>query len=156
MSPQFTPMGGFVGGPTNTFGQMPTGAAPMPTGAAPTATSGANYSQMNARASLNNNGFGRLCAYCMCVWGGVFFFSSSSSSLSLVVLVCSLNLFCTPVPDGSQSGAQFPPRAAEAVWPQWQGQQHSQSNSEQGNQQDIFPVSDTSSFSFLLFYSMSH
>uniref|UniRef100_A0AAX7UQY2 Aryl hydrocarbon receptor nuclear translocator n=1 Tax=Astatotilapia calliptera TaxID=8154 RepID=A0AAX7UQY2_ASTCA len=58
---------------------------------------------------------------------------------SLVVLVCSLNLFCTPVPDGSQSGAQFPPRAAEAVWPQWQGQQHSQSNSEQGNQQDIFP-----------------
>uniref|UniRef100_A0A3P8QKQ2 Aryl hydrocarbon receptor nuclear translocator n=2 Tax=Haplochromini TaxID=319058 RepID=A0A3P8QKQ2_ASTCA len=88
MSPQFTPMGGFVGGPTNTFGQMPTGAAPI------------------------------------------------------------LNLFCTPVPDGSQSGAQFPPRAAEAVWPQWQGQQHSQSNSEQGNQQDIFPVSDTSSFSF--------
>uniref|UniRef100_A0AAX7T653 Aryl hydrocarbon receptor nuclear translocator n=1 Tax=Astatotilapia calliptera TaxID=8154 RepID=A0AAX7T653_ASTCA len=84
MSPQFTPMGGFVGGPTNTFGQMPTGAAPMPTGAAPTATSGTNYSQMN-------------------------------------------------------SGAQFPPRAAEAVWPQWQGQQHSQSNSEQGNQQDIFP-----------------
>uniref|UniRef100_A0A669EP18 Aryl hydrocarbon receptor nuclear translocator n=1 Tax=Oreochromis niloticus TaxID=8128 RepID=A0A669EP18_ORENI len=80
MSPQFTPMGGFVGGPTNTFGQMPTGAAPMPTGAAPTATS-----------------------------------------------------------DGSQSGAQFPPRAAEAVWPQWQGQQHSQSNSEQGNQQDMFP-----------------
>lgn len=61
MSPQFTPMGGFVGGPTNTFGQMPTGAAPMPTGAAPTATSGANYSQINARASLNNNGFGRLC-----------------------------------------------------------------------------------------------
>ncbi|XP_005946712.1 aryl hydrocarbon receptor nuclear translocator isoform X4 [Haplochromis burtoni] len=98
MSPQFTPMGGFVGGPTNTFGQMPTGAAPMPTGAAPTVTSGTNYSQMNARASLNNNGF-----------------------------------------DGSQSGAQFPPRAAEAVWPQWQGQQHSQSNSEQGNQQDIFP-----------------
>uniref|UniRef100_A0A669B7P8 Aryl hydrocarbon receptor nuclear translocator n=1 Tax=Oreochromis niloticus TaxID=8128 RepID=A0A669B7P8_ORENI len=107
MSPQFTPMGGFVGGPTNTFGQMPTGAAPMPTGAAPTATSGANYSQINAHASLNNNGF-----------------------------------------DGSQSGAQFPPRAAEAVWPQWQGQQHSQSNSEQGNQQDMFPVSDTSLFSF--------
>lgn len=74
MSPQFTPMGGFVGGPTNTFGQMPTGAAPMPTGAAPTATSGANYSQMNARASLNNNGFGRLCVYC--VWGFFFFFFS--------------------------------------------------------------------------------
>uniref|UniRef100_A0A669DKF5 Aryl hydrocarbon receptor nuclear translocator n=1 Tax=Oreochromis niloticus TaxID=8128 RepID=A0A669DKF5_ORENI len=70
---------------------------------------------------------------------GVFFFFFSSSSLSAVVLVCSLNLFCTPVPDGSQSGAQFPPRAAEAVWPQWQGQQHSQSNSEQGNQQDMFP-----------------
>lgn len=76
MSPQFTPMGGFVGGPTNTFGQMPTGAAPMPTGAAPTATSGTNYSQMNARASLNNNGFGRLCVYC--VWGFFFFFFSSS------------------------------------------------------------------------------
>uniref|UniRef100_A0A665UY02 Aryl hydrocarbon receptor nuclear translocator n=1 Tax=Echeneis naucrates TaxID=173247 RepID=A0A665UY02_ECHNA len=48
------------------------------------------------------------------------------------------------VPDGSQSGAQFPSRAAEAVWPQWQGQQHSQSNAEQhphaqGNQQDMFP-----------------
>ncbi|XP_070821979.1 aryl hydrocarbon receptor nuclear translocator isoform X3 [Chaetodon trifascialis] len=46
--------------------------------------------------------------------------------------------------DGSQSGAQFPSRAAEAVWPQWQGQQHSQSNAEQhphaqGNQQDMFP-----------------
>ncbi|XP_041797647.1 aryl hydrocarbon receptor nuclear translocator-like isoform X2 [Chelmon rostratus] len=46
--------------------------------------------------------------------------------------------------DGSQSGAQFPTRAAEAVWPQWQGQQHSQSNAEQhphaqGNQQDMFP-----------------
>ncbi|XP_030605334.1 aryl hydrocarbon receptor nuclear translocator isoform X4 [Archocentrus centrarchus] len=98
MSPPFTPMGGFGGGSSNTFSQMPTGAAPMPTGAAPTPTSGANYPQINARASLNNNGF-----------------------------------------DGSQSGAQFPPRAAEAVWPQWQGQQHSQSNSEQGNQQDMFP-----------------
>ncbi|KAM3614242.1 uncharacterized protein V6R79_011643 [Siganus canaliculatus] len=48
--------------------------------------------------------------------------------------------------DGSQSGAQFPPRAAEAVWSQWpqQGQQHSQSSAEQhphaqGNQQDMFP-----------------
>uniref|UniRef100_A0A4W6FP55 Aryl hydrocarbon receptor nuclear translocator n=1 Tax=Lates calcarifer TaxID=8187 RepID=A0A4W6FP55_LATCA len=44
----------------------------------------------------------------------------------------------------NQSGAQFPSRAAEAVWPQWQGQQHSQSNAEQhphaqGNQQDMFP-----------------
>lgn len=52
------------------------------------------------------------------------------------------------IPDGSQSGAQFPSRAAEAVWPQWQGQQHSQSNAEQhphaqGNQQDMFPVSHT-------------
>ncbi|XP_037532838.1 aryl hydrocarbon receptor nuclear translocator isoform X2 [Nematolebias whitei] len=46
--------------------------------------------------------------------------------------------------DGSQSGAQFPSRAAEAVWPQWQGQQHTQSSAEQhphaqGNQQDMFP-----------------
>ncbi|XP_018535941.1 aryl hydrocarbon receptor nuclear translocator isoform X7 [Lates calcarifer] len=96
MSPQFAPMGGFGGGSSNSFGQMPTGAAPTP-------TSGANYPQINARASLNTNGY-----------------------------------------DGSQSGAQFPSRAAEAVWPQWQGQQHSQSNAEQhphaqGNQQDMFP-----------------
>ncbi|XP_071325357.1 aryl hydrocarbon receptor nuclear translocator isoform X3 [Trachinotus anak] len=93
MSPPFAPMGGFGGGSTNSFGQMPTGAAPTP-------TSGANYPQINARASLNTNGY-----------------------------------------DGSQSGAQFPSRAAEAVWPQWQGQQ---SNAEQhphaqGNQQDMFP-----------------
>lgn len=43
--------------------------------------------------------------------------------------------------------AQFPPRAAEAAWPQWQGQQQQpQSNAQQhphaqGNQQDMFPVS---------------
>lgn len=54
--------------------------------------------------------------------------------------------------DGSQSAAQFPSRAAEAVWPQWQGQHHAQSNAEQhphaqGNQQEIFPVSDASPFS---------
>ncbi|XP_035500098.1 aryl hydrocarbon receptor nuclear translocator isoform X3 [Scophthalmus maximus] len=96
MSPPFAPMGGFGGGSSNSFGQMPTGAAPTP-------TNGADYPQMNARASLNTNGY-----------------------------------------DGSQSGAQFPSRAAEAVWPQWQGQQHSQSNAEQhphaqGNQQDMFP-----------------
>lgn len=58
--------------------------------------------------------------------------------------------------DGSQSGAHFPSRAAEAVWPQWQGQQHSQSNAEQhphaqGNQQDMFPVSDVSPLSFKVF-----
>ncbi|XP_035018757.1 aryl hydrocarbon receptor nuclear translocator isoform X4 [Hippoglossus stenolepis] len=96
MSPPFAPMGGFGGGSSNSFGQMPTGAAPTP-------TSGADYPQINARASLNTNGY-----------------------------------------DGSQSGAQFPSRAAEGVWPQWQGQQHSQSNAEQhphaqGNQQDMFP-----------------
>ncbi|KAM9309066.1 aryl hydrocarbon receptor nuclear translocator isoform 2-T2 [Pholidichthys leucotaenia] len=95
---QFPPMGGFGGGSSNGFAQMPTGAAPTP-------TNGANYPQVNARASLNSNGY---------------------------------------VSDASQSGAQFPPRAAEAVWTQWQGQQHSQSNSEQhphaqGNQQDMFP-----------------
>uniref|UniRef100_A0AAQ4RNZ9 Aryl hydrocarbon receptor nuclear translocator n=1 Tax=Gasterosteus aculeatus aculeatus TaxID=481459 RepID=A0AAQ4RNZ9_GASAC len=59
-----------------------------------------------------------------------------------VLLVRELILLCF-IPDGSRSG-QFPSRAAEAVWPQWQGQQHSQSNAEQrphgqGNQQDIFP-----------------
>ncbi|XP_047217258.1 aryl hydrocarbon receptor nuclear translocator isoform X3 [Girardinichthys multiradiatus] len=96
MSQHFTPMGGFGGGSSNAFSQMPTGAAPTP-------TNGTNYPQMNSRASLNNNGY-----------------------------------------DGSQSGAQFPSRAAEAVWPQWQGQQHAQSNAEQhpnaqGNQQDMFP-----------------
>ncbi|XP_061572913.1 aryl hydrocarbon receptor nuclear translocator isoform X1 [Cololabis saira] len=96
MSPQFPLMGGFGGGSSNTFGQMPTGAAP-------TTSNGTNYPQMNARASLNTNGY-----------------------------------------DGSQSGAQFPSRAAEAVWPQWPGQQHAQSNAEQhpnaqGNQQDMFP-----------------
>uniref|UniRef100_A0A7N6FB51 Aryl hydrocarbon receptor nuclear translocator n=1 Tax=Anabas testudineus TaxID=64144 RepID=A0A7N6FB51_ANATE len=51
--------------------------------------------------------------------------------------------------NGSQSAAQFPSRASEAVWSQWQGQQHLQNNTEQhphaqGNQQDMFPVSDTS------------
>ncbi|XP_075965765.1 aryl hydrocarbon receptor nuclear translocator isoform X2 [Anarhichas minor] len=97
MSPQFAPMGGFGGGSSNSFGQMPTGAAPTP-------TNNANYPPINAHASLNGNGY-----------------------------------------DGSRSGQQFPSRAAEAaVWPQWQGQQHSQSNAEQhphaqGNQQDIFP-----------------
>ncbi|CAL8290531.1 unnamed protein product [Merluccius merluccius] len=94
MSPPFAAMGGFGGGSSNSFGQMPTGAAP-------TTLSGANYSPINARASLNTNG-------------------------------------------GSQSAAQFPSRAAEAVWPQWQGQQHAQNNAEQhphaqGNQQDMFP-----------------
>lgn len=97
MSPQFGPLGpGYGGGSSNSFGQMPTGAAPTP-------TSGANYQPINVRASLNTNGY-----------------------------------------DGSQSGPQFPSRAAEAVWPQWQGQQHSQSSAEQhphaqGNQHDMFP-----------------
>uniref|UniRef100_A0A3Q1KF60 Aryl hydrocarbon receptor nuclear translocator n=1 Tax=Anabas testudineus TaxID=64144 RepID=A0A3Q1KF60_ANATE len=96
LSPQFPSMGGFGGGSSNSFGQMPTGAAP-------TSTSGANYSQINTRASINTNGY-----------------------------------------DGSQSAAQFPSRASEAVWSQWQGQQHLQNNTEQhphaqGNQQDMFP-----------------
>uniref|UniRef100_G3PCY4 Aryl hydrocarbon receptor nuclear translocator n=1 Tax=Gasterosteus aculeatus aculeatus TaxID=481459 RepID=G3PCY4_GASAC len=95
MAPQFAPMGGFGGGSSNAFGQMPTGAAPAQ-------TSNASYPPINAHIGLNGNGY-----------------------------------------DGSRSG-QFPSRAAEAVWPQWQGQQHSQSNAEQrphgqGNQQDIFP-----------------
>uniref|UniRef100_A0A3Q1G4J1 Aryl hydrocarbon receptor nuclear translocator n=1 Tax=Acanthochromis polyacanthus TaxID=80966 RepID=A0A3Q1G4J1_9TELE len=96
MSPPFPQMGGFGGGSSNTFGQMPTGAAP-------TQTNAGNYPQMNSRPSINTNGYG-----------------------------------------GYRSGAQFPSRAAEAVWPQWQGQQHSQSNAEQhphaqGNQPDMFP-----------------
>uniref|UniRef100_A0A3P8SF37 Aryl hydrocarbon receptor nuclear translocator n=1 Tax=Amphiprion percula TaxID=161767 RepID=A0A3P8SF37_AMPPE len=96
MSPPFPQMGGFGGGSSNTFGQMPTGAAP-------TQSNAGNYPQMNSRPSINTSGY-----------------------------------------EGSQSGAQFPSRAVEAVWPQWQGQQHSQSNAEQhphaqGNQQDMFP-----------------
>uniref|UniRef100_A0A4W5MWU6 PAS domain-containing protein n=1 Tax=Hucho hucho TaxID=62062 RepID=A0A4W5MWU6_9TELE len=48
--------------------------------------------------------------------------------------------------DGLGSGQQFPSRAAEAVWPQWQGQQQAQNRAEQhphaqNNQPDIFPVS---------------
>lgn len=58
MSPPFAPMGGFGGGSSNSFSQMPTGAAPTP-------TSGANYPPINARASLNTNGYGKLCAF-MC------------------------------------------------------------------------------------------
>ncbi|XP_056458294.1 aryl hydrocarbon receptor nuclear translocator-like isoform X2 [Gadus chalcogrammus] len=96
MSPPFAAIGGFVGGPSNSFGHMPTGAAP-------TTMSGANYSHINARPNLNTNGYG-----------------------------------------GPQSAAQFPTQAAEAVWPQWQGQQHAQNHTEQhpqaqGNQQDMFP-----------------
>uniref|UniRef100_A0A8D3DF52 Aryl hydrocarbon receptor nuclear translocator n=1 Tax=Scophthalmus maximus TaxID=52904 RepID=A0A8D3DF52_SCOMX len=111
-------------GSSNSFGQMPTGAAPTP-------TNGADYPQMNARASLNTNGYGRLYRYSMCL------------SMSLCLYRYALSPLCS-VSDGSQSGAQFPSRAAEAVWPQWQGQQHSQSNAEQhphaqGNQQDMFP-----------------
>lgn len=93
MSPQFASVGGFS---SNAFNQMPTATAP-------TQSSSATYPPMNARATINTNGY-----------------------------------------DGSQSGTQFPSRAAEAVWPQWQAQQHSQSSAEQhphaqGNQQDMFP-----------------
>lgn len=55
MSPPFARMGGFGGGSSTSFDQMPTGASP-------TTTSGANYPAHNVRASLNNNGYGRLCA----------------------------------------------------------------------------------------------
>lgn len=74
------------------------------------------------------------------------------SVLHFCVYTCACTQPCAPrppLPDGSQSGAQYPPRAAEAVWAQWQGQQQAQNNAEQqphpqGNQQDMFPVSDTS------------
>lgn len=141
MSPQFAPMGGFGGGSSNSFGQMPTGAAP-------TATNNANYPPINAHASLNGNSYGRLCAY-IC------------EPFDSVMLVHHLTPLCF-IPDGSRSGPHFPSRAAEAVWPQWQGQQHSQSNAEQhphaqGNQQDIYPVSETSLISLmhLLLLSLS-
>uniref|UniRef100_A0A8C7CM22 Aryl hydrocarbon receptor nuclear translocator n=1 Tax=Oncorhynchus kisutch TaxID=8019 RepID=A0A8C7CM22_ONCKI len=95
LSPQFA-MGSFVGGSSSSFGAMPTTAAPTP-------TTGANYPNINPRASLNTNGY-----------------------------------------DGLGSGQQFPSRAAEAVWPQWQGQQQAQNRAEQhphtqNNQPDIFP-----------------
>ncbi|XP_052369544.1 aryl hydrocarbon receptor nuclear translocator isoform X2 [Oncorhynchus keta] len=95
LSPQFA-MGSFVGGSSSSFGAMPTTAAPTP-------TMGANYPNINPRASLNTNGY-----------------------------------------DGLGSGPQFPSRAAEAVWPQWQGQQQAQNRAEQhphtqNNQPDIFP-----------------
>ncbi|KAL0985215.1 hypothetical protein UPYG_G00154180 [Umbra pygmaea] len=42
--------------------------------------------------------------------------------------------------DGSQSGQQFPSRAAEAVWPQWQGQNNAEPHPHtQNNQAEIFP-----------------
>uniref|UniRef100_A0A8K9X8G6 Aryl hydrocarbon receptor nuclear translocator n=1 Tax=Oncorhynchus mykiss TaxID=8022 RepID=A0A8K9X8G6_ONCMY len=95
LSPQFA-MGSFVGGPSSSFGAMPNTAAPTP-------TTGANYPNINPRASLNTNGY-----------------------------------------DGLGSGQQFPSRAVEAVWPQWQGQQQAQNRAEQhphtqNNQPDIFP-----------------
>eukprot|EP00063_Salmo_salar_P082401 XP_014057236.1 PREDICTED: aryl hydrocarbon receptor nuclear translocator isoform X2 [Salmo salar] len=95
LSPQFA-MGSFVGDSSSSFGAMPTTAAPTP-------ITGANYPNINPRASLNTNGY-----------------------------------------DGLGSGQQFPSRAAEAVWPQWQGQQQAQNRAEQhphaqNNQPDIFP-----------------
>ncbi|XP_077431175.1 aryl hydrocarbon receptor nuclear translocator isoform X4 [Vanacampus margaritifer] len=50
MSPPFAPMGGFGGGSSSSFGQMPTGAAPSQ-------TSATNYPQINTRASANPNGY---------------------------------------------------------------------------------------------------
>lgn len=126
-SPPFPRIGGFGGGSSNSFEQMPTGASP-------TTTSGGSYPPMNMRAGLNNNAYSRFCP--------------PFAGLRL----CAHSLLHSPPPplpaDGSQSGAQYPPRAAEAVWPQWQGQQQAQNNPEQqphpqGNQQDMFPVSDT-------------
>lgn len=123
MSPQFASVGGFS---SNAFNQMPTATAP-------TQSSSATYPPMNARATINTNGYGRFCE-CVhdCTW------------IDLCVRYTSLTLLI--LSDGSQSGTQFPSRAAEAVWPQWQAQQHSQSSAEQhphaqGNQQDMFPVS---------------
>lgn len=45
-------MGGFGGGSSNSFEQMPTGASP-------TTTSGGSYPPLNVRAGLTNNGYGR-------------------------------------------------------------------------------------------------
>lgn len=53
MPPQFPHMVEFGGSSSNAFGQMPTGAAPTP-------INSTNYPQMNSRASLNTNGYGRL------------------------------------------------------------------------------------------------
>lgn len=126
MSPPFARMGVFGGGSSNSFSQMPTGASP-------TTTSAANYPPMNVRASLNTSGYGN----CSAITRGCGF---------VVALTCLLTRVYIEITDGAQSVAQFPPRAAEAAWPQWQGQQQPQSNAEQhpnaqGNQQDMFPVS---------------
>lgn len=51
MSPPFAPMGGYGGGSSNSFNQMPTGAAP-------TTSSNADYPQLNARANINPSGYG--------------------------------------------------------------------------------------------------
>lgn len=51
-SPPFPRMGGFGGGSSNSFEQMPTGASPTTTG-------GGNYPPINVRAGLTNNGYGR-------------------------------------------------------------------------------------------------
>uniref|UniRef100_A0A8C5GXI0 Aryl hydrocarbon receptor nuclear translocator-like n=1 Tax=Gouania willdenowi TaxID=441366 RepID=A0A8C5GXI0_GOUWI len=122
MSPPFATMGGFGGSSSNTFSQMPTGAAPTP-------SSAANYPQINARANINASTYGTLSARLI---------NSLIKSMVLTFLLCNS--------EGAQSGGQFPSRAAEAVWPQWQGQQHPQGNVEQhphaqSNQQDMFPVS---------------
>lgn len=55
-SPPFPRIGGFGGGSSSSFEQMPTGASP-------TTTSGGNYPAINVRAGLNNNGYGRFPHY---------------------------------------------------------------------------------------------
>uniref|UniRef100_A0A8C7NJR0 Aryl hydrocarbon receptor nuclear translocator n=1 Tax=Oncorhynchus mykiss TaxID=8022 RepID=A0A8C7NJR0_ONCMY len=67
---------------------------------------------------------------------------------SSVVAQSATNILNRPLSliDGLGSGQQFPSRAVEAVWPQWQGQQQAQNRAEQhphtqNNQPDIFPVS---------------
>lgn len=59
MSPQFASVGGFS---SNAFNQMPTATAP-------TQSSSATYPPMNARATINTNGYGRFCE-CVhdCTW----------------------------------------------------------------------------------------
>uniref|UniRef100_A0A6Q2WYW5 Aryl hydrocarbon receptor nuclear translocator n=1 Tax=Esox lucius TaxID=8010 RepID=A0A6Q2WYW5_ESOLU len=54
--------------------------------------------------------------------------------------VCDMGLTVPSPSDGAQSGQQFPSRAAEAVWPQWQGQNNAEPHPHaQNNQSEIFP-----------------
>lgn len=83
-SPPFPRIGGFGGGSSNSFEQMPTGASP-------TTTSGGNYPPINVRAGLNNNGYGRFHPQFLCLH------------------LCVHSLLCPPTPRRLSVGGTVPP-----------------------------------------------